>query len=169
MRVIVETGRLLIRTLTEADIPALAELWSDPRAARYLGGPRDPLEVGRLLREDLGVDPPCTLWPVVVKESGAVIGHCGLLEKEVEGRPEIELIYVVAPEAQGRGYAGEAAAAIRDHALGKLGCRRLIALVHPENAASARVALRAGFSLEGETRRPSGTVMQVYALAADST
>lgn len=168
MRIIAETGRLLIRTLTEADIPALAALWSDSQATRYLGGPRDFEKVCGTLREDLGTDPAFTLWPVIARESGAVIGDCGLLEKEVEGRREIELVYVIAPAAWGRGYAGEAAAAICVHARAALGCQRLIALIHPENAASARVARKAGFVLEGETRRPSGTVMLVYALAMDS-
>jgi RimJ/RimL family protein N-acetyltransferase len=105
---------------------------------------------------------------VIVKDGNAVIGHCGLLEKEVDGQPEIELVYVVAPAAWGRDYGSEAAAAIRDHAQAALGCRRLIALIHPENVASARVARKTGFSLEGETRRPGGAVMQVYALALDS-
>src|SRR5262245_34346314 len=167
MRIIAETARLLIRSLVEADIEAVAALWSDPRTTRYLGGPREFVGVCRLLREAIGAEPAYDLWAVIAKDSGILVGHCGVLEKEVEGRREIELIYVIAPEAQGRGYAGEAAAAIRDHALDKLDCRRLIALVHPENAASARVGLKSGFSLEAETRRPNGVTMHVYALAAE--
>lgn len=50
-------------------------------------------------------------------------------------------------KAWGRGYATEVAAAIRDHALGQLGCGRLIALINPANVASERVAVKIGLKL----------------------
>ena len=76
----------------------------------------------------------------IEKASGRVVGHCGLLDKEIAGRPEVELVYVIAPSAGGRGYATEAGRAIRDHAMTSLRQERLIALIHPENSASERVA-----------------------------
>jgi len=38
------------------------------------------------------------LWPVVEKETGQVVGHCGLLDKEIEGITEIELNYTSLPD-----------------------------------------------------------------------
>lgn len=81
---------------------------------------------------------------MVEKATGAVIGHCGLLEKEIEGRSEIELVYVLAPGVWGRGYATEAGRAIKAYALASLGCDRLVALIHPDNPASERVAEKLG-------------------------
>jgi RimJ/RimL family protein N-acetyltransferase len=55
---------------------------------------------------------------------------------------------------------------VRDDAFGRLGVARLIALIDPENAASARVAEKIGMQLEKETLRPSGAVRRVYAMQA---
>jgi RimJ/RimL family protein N-acetyltransferase len=89
-----------------------------------------------------------------------------LLDKEVAGRLEIELAYVIAPAAWGRGFATEAGRAIRDHALARLRCERLIALIHPDNGASERVAAKLGFRHEGDVERPHG-VLRLYAFMAE--
>jgi RimJ/RimL family protein N-acetyltransferase len=46
-----------------------------------------------------------------------------------------------------------------------LGRQRLVALIHPDNAASERVAAKLGFRCEGEVQRPHGA-MRLYAFAA---
>src|SRR5262249_18731072 len=140
--------------------------WSDPAATAYMGGPRSFEAVRRSLQEDLALPQPPTLdlWPTIEKASGRLVGHCGLLDKEVAGVLEIELAYVIAPTAWGRGFATEAGGAIRDHAVRALGCKRLIALIHPDNVASERVALKLGFRQEGEVERPHGW-LRLYALA----
>jgi len=73
-----------------------------------------------------------------------VIGHCGLLPKTINGRDEVELVYVIVPAFWRRGYATEAAAAIRDYAFQTLGVLRLVCLIDPANTASERVALKTG-------------------------
>jgi len=163
----VETARLIVRPLDAGDVEALAALWCDPAATAYLGGPRRFDEVGRTLRADLALPAPPTfdLWPAIEKASGRLVGHCGLLDKEIEGRLEIEFVYLIAPAAWLRGFATEAGRAIRDHALTTLRRQRLVALIHPENAASERGAAKLGFQLEGEVERPHGA-MRLYAFTA---
>lgn len=162
-----ETPRLLIRRLEPADIPAIVAVWTDPEVTRYMGGPRDPALVREVLERDLhedGVD-PITSYAVIERASGRLVGDCGFLRKTVDGRDEIELVYVIAADAWGKGYATEAAAALRDAAV-RMGIRRLIALIEPENAASARVAEKIGMRLERSTVRPGGHVRLVYAYEA---
>jgi RimJ/RimL family protein N-acetyltransferase len=163
---IVETERLIVRHLEARDVEPLAALWSDPGATTYLGGPRTAEAVRRSLQEDLALPQPPTfdLWPTIEKTSGRLVGHCGLLDKEVAGVPEVELVYVLAPAAWGRGLATEAGQAIRDHAVRALGRKRLIALIHPDNAASERVVLKLGFRQEGEVERPRGR-LRLYGVA----
>lgn len=160
----IETPRLLIRALSSADIPALIALWTDPEVTRHMGGPRDVTRLQQVYDEELHVaDPPrYTLWPVVERATGKVVGECGLLEKDVEGRREVELVYVFTGDVWGQGYATEAAAAVRDAAV-RAGIARLIALIEPGNPASARVARKVGMRLEREVVRPGGAVRQVYA------
>lgn len=164
---IVETERLVVRALALEDVEPLAALWSDSAVTAYLGGPRKADDVSRILREELTLpeQPAFNQWPTFDKASGRLIGDCGLIEKEIVGRAEIELTYVLAPWAWGRGLATEIGGALRDHAVTTLQCRRLVALIHPENHASARVAARLGFQLEAELQRPHG-LMHLYAFAA---
>jgi RimJ/RimL family protein N-acetyltransferase len=164
----IETERLVVRTLQAADAPLLAALWMDPDVTRYMGGPRDYAQVLASIQDDVRRDPPPSfdLWPVFEKASGRLVGNCGLIDKVIEGRSEIELVYVFALGAWGRGYATEAAAAIRDHAFGVLALPRLVALIDPANAASGRVAEKIGMRLERDTQRPGGKWMRLYAIHA---
>lgn len=164
---IVETERLIIRTPEPGDAESLARLWSDPAATAYMGGPRDFDRVCQSLREDAALpeQPEFGLWTVIEKASGDVIGHCGLLDKEIDGRSKIELVYVVVPRFWGRGYATEAGEAIKTYALTSVAPDRLVALVHPDNRASARVAEKLGFRLDHAVERPHGT-MHLYVVAA---
>lgn len=72
-------------------------------------------------------------------------------------------VYVITPSAWGKGYATEAALALSEHGFRRLGLARVIALIDPTNAASARVVEKVGLRFERETRRPGGKIMQVYA------
>lgn len=102
--VILETERLTLRYQAASDIASLVDLWSDPEVTRHLGGPRDR-DWLRSVFEETARDPYAEeydLWPVIERETGEVVGHSGLLEKEVEGRPEIELTYVFAPSVWGK-------------------------------------------------------------------
>jgi RimJ/RimL family protein N-acetyltransferase len=163
---LLETARLRLRTLRPSDVDFLVGLWTDPEVTRYMGGPRDRTELERSLAED-ALAPEARrfdLWPVEERASGRLVGHCGLLDKEAGGRPEIELSYVIAASDRGRGYASEIAAGLRDLAFRPLGLGRLVALIHPQNIASERVAQRVGLRLEREIVRPGGHRRKLYAL-----
>ena len=70
-------------------------------------------------------------------------GTAGLRPLEDLG---LEIIWSLAPEAQGRGYATEAARAVLDYALGPLGLPEVLAEIDEGNTASARVAERLGLT-----------------------
>ena len=163
---ILETDRLLLRYQAVADIPALVALWIDADVTAYLGGPRQGDSLQKSFDETAAAPfaEPYDLWPVIEKASGQVVGHCGLLDKEVEGRAEIELVYIFAAAVWGKGYATEMAQALKHYAFTRLGLKRLIALIEPENEASARVAAKVGMHLEKEVIRPGGALRCVYSV-----
>ena len=165
----IETKRLVIRELRGADVPALAELWTDADAARYMGGPRKYDEVFQNLLEDVrSGQADLDLWPVIEKETGTVVGHFGILDKEVEGITEYELVYVLAKPSWGKGFATEGASALKDYAFKELGLKRIIALIEPENVNSEKVAHRIGLRYERDVVRPGGRVMKLYAASSGS-
>lgn len=89
------------------------------------------------------------LLAVVEKSSSVVIGYCGLTHfPNIAGQPEIEIGYRLARRYWGRGYATEAATAVRDYAFESLNLQRLIALIDSANVASIRVAEKIGLRYE---------------------
>jgi len=168
MRIIAESERLLVRFMTEADVPALASFWADERVTRFMGGPREFDRVSESLRQSLrAARLQLDLWPVEERDSGIVVGHCGLLPKRVGERDEVELVYVIGSGFWGRGFATEAAGVIRDYGFRRLEIARLVSLIDPANTASERVATKIGMTSEGETVRPGGKTLNVFAIAAE--
>lgn len=164
--VILDTERLLLRKPTLSDVDPLVELWSDPEVTRHLGGPRNE-EALRESFEQAALSPfaeDYDLWPVVEKQSGKVVGQAGLLDKQVEGHTEIELVYVIAPPHWGKGYATEIASALLRHAFEVLQLDRVIALVEPTNKPSERVAIKIGMTFKNTVARPGGQQRKLYVI-----
>lgn len=163
---LIETERLMLRPMEAGDVPALVALWTNADATRFMGGPRERDFLEKTFAEDLTAPPlDYDLWPVVERGSGACVGHCGLLDKDVDGVTEIELTYVIAPAYWGRGYATEIARALAVYAAESLALTRLIALIDPANSASAAVARKVGMTHERDVVRPGGKQTQLYAMA----
>ena len=75
---------------------------------------------------------------------------------------EVELGYVLAQHAWGRGLATEAASAWLDVAFGTLGLDRLTAVIHPDNAPSRGLAIRLDFRVHREDVTPAGVPVLVH-------
>jgi len=167
-RFILETERLVLRRQRDDDVTFLVDLWTDPEVTRHLGGPRERDRL-RTSLEETAADPGAErfdLWPVADKAAGHLIGHCGLLDKEVEGQTEIELVFVLAVSAWGRGYATEIGRALCRYAFEILGITRLIALIELGNDASERTAASIGMRFEREVTRSGGALRKLYAISA---
>jgi ribosomal-protein-alanine N-acetyltransferase len=164
-RLVCETPRLRIRRVEAADAAALAGFYADPEVMAHLGGARERERMRRVFEEIARApeDDEERIWSLLERGSGAVIGCCGLVRKEIDRRVEYELTYTLARPFWGRGLATEAAGALRDHAVSALGLRRLVALIEPEHHASASVARKVGFELEGSVTRPGPRTLLLYA------
>jgi RimJ/RimL family protein N-acetyltransferase len=156
------TDRLVLRAPVPEDAETLAPMYADPEVMRYVGDGRtlSRAETERSVRrmmERWDAD-GFGLFTTVRKEDGAVIGRVGLLvwntdtwepTTRAEGGPtEVEVGYTLGRDFWGQGYATEAAGAVRDYALGKLGAERLIALIIHGNTASENVARKLGLEYE---------------------
>jgi ribosomal-protein-alanine N-acetyltransferase len=148
--IVVETEHLLFRPLMLSDLDDLAALYADPEVMRFLGGPRSREEVQHILNryireyEIYGH----SFFATIEKREQRFIGQCGLLMQEVEGQPEIELGYLLAPQYWQRGLALEGTQALKDYGLQQLGFPRLISLIPPENVASIHIAEKIGMHYE---------------------
>jgi RimJ/RimL family protein N-acetyltransferase len=141
---VLETERLWLRGWQPSDSDPYAAMAADPEVMRYVGGVLDPVESWRQMALFAGhwALRGYGLWALERKEDGALIGRAGLWNPE--GWPGLEIGWMLARDAWGRGYATEAARAAMDWAWTVLGSERLISLIDPQNAASIRVAERLG-------------------------
>jgi RimJ/RimL family protein N-acetyltransferase len=107
------------------------------------------------------------LWGVVRRDDDALIGRCGLLSSTIDGRPEVELSYLLDPAFRGNGFATEAARAVLAFASAVLGLERVVAVIQPANAPSRRVAERLGMTYQGPARYKTFGMVDLFAWRAD--
>ena len=169
---VLETKRLTLRRLEMGDLDALYRLYSDPQIRAHFpegtltfAETREELEWflhGHPNRPELG------LWATIERSTGAFLGRCGLLPWIIDGRPEVELAYLIDRARWGEGLATEAARGIIQHSRDELGLKRLICLIMPGNAASAAVAIKVGMAFESGHTGEFG-LCHIYSLALRAT
>ncbi|QHC55045.1 GNAT family N-acetyltransferase [Rathayibacter tanaceti] len=164
------TARLRFREMAAADLTLMAELLGDPVVMRYYPAPKSReqasawIEWNRRNYREHGFG----LW-IVETVDGAFVGDCGLTWQRVAGGLELEVGYHVRPDLHGHGYATEAAAACRDLALAHGLAARLVAIIHPDNTASRRVAEKIGLRVLGEDRDGGALVRTVLGMPLAET
>ncbi|SPF77465.1 GNAT family N-acetyltransferase [Pseudoprimorskyibacter insulae] len=146
-----ETERMILRTPLESDFAAVAAFAASPRT-QYMGGVTT--DEFQQWRGFLSVFGHWTLrgygfFTLVEKGTGALLGRVGLVNHIMW--PEPELGWHTFEAAEGKGYAFEAAMAVRDWAWRELGLGPLISQIHPDNTRSRALAERMGAVLEQET------------------
>lgn len=159
---IIGTERLLLEPLRVDHAEELAPLLDDPALHEYTGGgPAAPEQLReRYRRQAVGRSPDggegWLNWVVRHRDTGDAVGTVQATVRLDGDRPVAELAWVVVAPQQGRGYAGEAAAGMVGW-LAEQGIAALVAHVHPDHRASARVAERLGLRatdelVDGEVR-----------------
>ncbi|MBJ7555535.1 GNAT family N-acetyltransferase [Marinomonas spartinae] len=86
-------------------------------------------------------------WTITEKKTGQVIGWGGIVIDEDDPHWGPELIYYIAPEKSGLGYASELANFATSYATNVIGLSKIVAFAHPENVASNKILERVGFKL----------------------
>ena len=153
MDVFLETDRLILRRLTEADVDNLVDLDSDPAVLRYINGgmptPRDVMQTEILPRFLSYYDrfDGYGYWAAIEKSSGAFLGWFALHPEEDRSPDDVALGYRLHRSAWGKGYATEGARALIRKGFAELGMRRVFATTYEENIGSRRVMEKAGLKL----------------------
>lgn len=162
--ILFQTERLQGRLLTESDADAMYAVYGDADAMRWVGDGQP------LVYED------CVRWvevthanyakrgygmsALVERESGNVIGFCGIVHPG--GQPQPEIKYALRREFWGKGFATEAVKAMLAYGTEQFGLREIIATVYPDNIASQRVLLKAGMQFRETQQNEDGTSTVVF-------
>jgi [ribosomal protein S5]-alanine N-acetyltransferase len=148
---ILESPRLILRKFTSSDLGSILKVIGDPEVMKFsTTGPEDEhggrkfLEacMRRYERDSIGQ------WAVILKETGQLIGECGISVQLVDGLKEFEISYRILRSLWGMGLGSEAAIACRDYGFDSLGLKRMISIIESENKPSIRVAQKMGMVLE---------------------
>ena len=160
---LIETDRLLIRPLTEADLPALVRLRADEEVTRYLGGVVSPETVAERLRFYLECHERYGYGMSALrrKADGAFIGWGGLQPLEESG--ETEVGYALDKPFWGQGYATETARAWLRYGFEQRGLARIVAVAAPANNGSRHVMEKLGMRFERMAQHYGGECV-LYAI-----
>lgn len=147
----IETSRLQLRPFTQDDLDDLFRLYSNAEVMKYLS-PRSKEQTQASLNKHIQhwQDYNFGMWAVVYKDSGRMIGRCGL--GFLDNTPEVELGYVFDKSYWRMGIATEAAIATLKYGFREIKLNRIVAIAHPQNIASVRVIQKAGMKYEKNAR-----------------
>ena len=147
-----DTERLQLRGHTLVDVAECTAMWADPDVTRYIGGRPASAEDtwARVLRyAGLWARLGYGYWVARERGTGRFVGEVGLADfrrdqtPPLDGAPEVG--WALAPWAHGQGFATEAVRAALAWSDAHIQPARSVCLIHPENAASLRVAEKCGF------------------------
>jgi len=148
-----ETPRLSLRLMRPSHLDDLLKIFGDPRVMASFDTAtftREQME-GWMQRNLEHQDRyGYGLFSVILKSEELLIGDCGLEHMKVDGKDVAELGYDFRSDYWNRGFATEAAVAVRDYAFGTLRLPGLISLIRTGNEASRRVAEKIGMRLIAE-------------------
>ena len=118
----IETKRLFIRNLNEKDLDDLGLILKDDETMYAYEGAFSDDEVLSWMEKQFSRyrDHGFGLWAVVLKDTGAMIGQCGLTIQEWKGADVLEVGYLFNKAYWHHGYATEAARACLEYAFEKL-------------------------------------------------
>ena len=165
----IETERLLLREYTPDDFNALYKIVSDPETMAHYPAPFDEARTRRWIDWNLEnyAQYGFGLWAVVLNETGEFIGDCGLTLQNIDGEMLPEIGYHIHRKYWRRGFAKEAARAVRDWAFSNTGYNVLYSYMKYTNEGSWRTALANGMKKVKEYPDPKNTISYAFAITRE--
>lgn len=150
-----ESNRLIFRKVAKTDFDSWLPFHQDPLSSIHFAGEVFEPEVAcqnwftkvfNRYENNLG-----GLNALISKDSGKLIGMCGLLIQTVDDTQELEIGYSILPEYWRQGYASEAAKKCKAYAFKHKLAESIISIIHIDNIGSQKVALNNGMHLDKTT------------------
>ena len=162
----IETERLFLREMVEDDFEALRRVLGDRDIMRHYPYEFDDARIRSWIarnRERYSIF-GFGLWAVCRKDTGEMIGDCGLTMQIIDGQIRPEIGYHIRADHQRQGYATEAARAVRDWTWQNTPFRAIYSYMKAENIPSIRTAMAYGCEYDGQFRDEEGEMTKVFLL-----
>ncbi|MGN0107376.1 MAG: GNAT family N-acetyltransferase [Hominilimicola sp.] len=149
MKKILETPRLYLREMTQADYADLCEILQDEKAMYAYEHAFSDTEAQQWLDKQISryQNDGFGLWAVIDKGSGKFLGQCGITWQDVDGEQVPEIGYLFKRKYWHSGYAAEAAQGCKKYAFEMLGFDGVYSIIRDNNIASQNVAQRNGMKV----------------------
>lgn len=147
---ILETERMYLREMNQGDYEALCKIMQDEKAMYAYEGAFTDEEVQEWLERQFARYRKYGfgLWAAVLKETGEMIGQCGLTMQSWKDGEVLEVGYLFQRAFWHKGYATEAAKACKEYAFEVLHADEVCTIIRDINTASQRVAVRNGMTVK---------------------
>jgi RimJ/RimL family protein N-acetyltransferase len=148
---IIESTRLTFRKMTEDDLHALKDIVCDEQTMYAFNGAWSEEEAVAGLQKQINSyrENGFGRWAVILKETGRLIGICGLMWDHTDKSRVLEIGYFFNRSFWNNGYATEAAIACKKYAFEVLGYDEVFSLTRDTNFAAMNVAIRNGMFVRG--------------------
>ena len=166
---IIETERLFLREMKENDFDALYEVLADADIMQHYPYTFDENRVRNWIDRNIeryrifGFG----LWAVCLKETGEMIGDCGLTLQLINGRIKPEIGYHIRANKQRNGYAKEAAIAVRDWTFNNTPFNIVYSYMKYTNEPSVKTAISYGCKQVDEYQDNENEITKVFAISRD--
>ena len=166
---ILETERLCLREMTENDFEALNKVLADSDIMQHYPYVFDEARVRNWIQRNMdryrifGFG----LWAVCLKKTGEMIGDCGLTMQLINGQIKPEIGYHIRADQQRKGYAKEAAIAVRDWVFINTPFNVIYSYMKYNNAPSYKTAISWGCKLVDEFKDDMNEITKVFAISRD--
>ncbi len=166
---VIETKRLLLREMTYDDFHALYQVLADRDIMRYYPYAFDENRVRNWIERNIeryrifGFG----LWAVCLKETGEVIGDCGLTMQLINGQIKPEIGYHIRADQQRNGFAKEAAIAVRDWTFNNTPFHIVYSYMNHTNEPSAKTAVSYGCKQVDTFWDDDNEMTKVFAISRD--
>ena len=146
---ILETERLYLREMEPSDLDSLCKILQDAETMYAYEGEFSDVEVQERLDRQISRyhQYGFGLWAVVLKETGKMIGQCGLTMQPWKDQELLEVGYLFQRQYWHNGYATEAAKACKKYAFEVLNEDEVCSIIRDTNVASQNVAVRNGMMM----------------------
>lgn len=165
-KIILETDRLFLREMRTEDFDALFKVLADADNMQHYPYDFDEKRVRSWIERNIDRyrEDGFGLWAVCLKDTGELIGDCGLTLQNIEGEMLPEIGFHIRADQQRKGYAKEAAAAVRDWAFTNTDYPALYSYCKHTNTGSYKTAEAIGMHFEKEYTDPANEITRVSAI-----
>lgn len=163
----IETERLILREMTRDDFGALYAVLADSDIMQHYPYTFDEKRVSDWIERNIeryrifGFG----LWAVCLKDTGEMIGDCGLTMQNIGGVIKPEIGYHIRKDMQRKGYAKESAAAVRDWTFERLPFNEIYSYMKYTNKPSAKCAQSWGCRFSCEFEDEVNDITKVYCIS----